>query len=103
MKSTKYYELETGEIKTFTIESYDSRGKCYLAKDSNTDEEVWLFKDAIEYAKSHKIIYAYEVSESIAKTFSNASVQLSSNDYVWGGEIRDKRRNSMCARPYFRY
>ncbi len=25
------------------------------------------------------------------------------NHYYWGGQLRDKRSNSMCARPYFPY
>ena len=32
---------------------------------------------------------------------ASASIQLNPYQYVWGGQVRDKRSNSMAARPFF--
>lgn len=32
----------------------------------------------------------------------NTETMISPWQYVWGGQIRDSRANSMCARPYYR-
>lgn len=95
----KYYFIPSeNKVESFSIqcESKLSNGNvCYLANLYSTGEEVWLYKDAIEYTKcrNHKIIPAYEVDKPLS---------LTPYEYFWGGQIRDKRTNSMCARPYFR-
>lgn len=33
---------------------------------------------------------------------NETSIQLTPYQYMWGGQIRDKRTNSMVARPYFK-
>ena len=72
----------------------------YLAHSCDNGEEVWLYKDAIEYTergKKHKIVSAYEVPYN----YNQPHISLNPYEYVWGGEVRDKRARSMCARPYF--
>lgn len=95
-----YYIPEENKTIGFIIQcsSKLSDGKlCYLANSMDNGEEVWLFDNAIEFCgKPHKIIYAYEIETTVFNTCS-----LRANEYVWGGEVRDKRANSMCARPYY--
>ena len=95
-----YYIPEENKTIGFTIQcrSKTSDGKSfYIAHSTITGEEVWLFDNAIEFCERKKYsrtIYAYEVQTPPSGT-------LSINQYVWGGEVRDKRANSMCARPYY--
>lgn len=98
MNKKYYYIISRNAIEAFDIEceSKACGEVCYLAKSCSTSEEVWLYKDCIEYTKKpHKILRAYEVNKS-------NTISLSPYEYIWGGQIRDKRANSMCALPYFR-
>ena len=92
-----YYIIPENKVESFTVQcaSKISDGEvCYLANSCTTGEEVWLYKDTVEYTKpKRKIVSAYEVKTPIQG--------LTPNEYFWGGEIRDKRTRSMCARPYF--
>lgn len=95
----KYYYIQSeNKIESFIIQcsSKMSDGRtCYLGNSYSTGEEVCLYPDFIEYTEhkpKHKIVPAYEVKQPAG---------LTSNKYIWGGEIRDKRTHSMCARPYF--
>lgn len=100
MNKKYYYIFSENMTEAFDIECESkAHGEvCYLAKSCRTGEEVWLYKDCIEYTKGkrpHKILRAYEVKNPPSSGFPP-------DVYVWGGQIRDKYRNSMCARPYFR-
>ena len=95
----KYYYIPSqNKTVSFSVhcESKTQDGKvCYLANDMTSNDEVWLYSDCIEYCKkgnNNNLLYAYEVPEP---------VNLNPWQYVWGGEIRDKRDRSLCARPYF--
>ena len=35
-------------------------------------------------------------------THKETEISFYPGQYVWGGEVRDSRTNSMCARPYFK-
>lgn len=103
MNKKYYYIISKNTVEAFDIEceSKVNGDVCYLAKSCLTSEEVWLYKDHIEFVKgrsnrSHKILSAYEVKNP------NQTRSLTPYEYIWGGQIRDKRANSMCARPYFR-
>ena len=99
MKKYYYIPSENKQI-AFTIQfKHTTRGgeTCYLAHSCINGEEAWLYKDAIEYTergKKHQIVEAYEVPMPVDQ------ISITPNDYVWGGEVRDKRAHSMCARPY---
>ena len=103
----KYYIPSENKIMKFVIqaESKTSNGDiCYLATDTVTGNDVWLYKDAIEFCNTnkpnprikHTIVSGYETKFSTVNPFSPY-------EYVWGGQVRNKRANSMCARPYFKY
>ena len=101
METKYYYIIQENNVVGFTIqcESKISDGRtCYLANSNTTGEEVWLYPDCIEFVntcanKKHKIVSAYEVKKP--------TQGLAPYEYYWGRSIRDKRSNSMCARPYF--
>lgn len=89
----KHYRIN-GWVHTFGVicEDHYNGNVYYLAVDTKTNEEAWLASNSVSYTKDHKILPAVEVSE----------IQFDPYQYVWGGEIRDKRSNSMCPRPFFR-
>lgn len=104
MEDKYYYIPSKNIVMGFRIkcESKSSDGSiCYLANSISTGEECWLYEDAIEFcgpnsnrrARKHRILYGYETSKPDG---------LNPYQYVWGGQIRDSRSRSMCARPYFR-
>ena len=84
-----------GTLHSFKVIA-ESKGRngdtYYLAVNTKTNEEAWLTSHSVSYDKDHKMLSAVEVSET----------KLNPYQYVWGGEIRDKRNNSMCPRPFFR-
>lgn len=100
MNRKYYYIISKNTVEAFDIEceSKTHGDVCYLAKSCSTGEEVWIYKDCIEYTaksrvkRSRNILPAYEVQ---------TPQSLTPYEYYWGGEIRDKRAHSMCARPYF--
>ena len=102
MKKYYYIPSENKQV-TFTIQfkhnTVDGE-TCYLAHSCDNGEEAWLYKDAIEFTergKKHHIVAAYEVPY----TYNQPQISLNPYQYVWGGEVRDKRAHSMYARPYF--
>jgi hypothetical protein len=102
MDKKYYYIISKNLVEAFDIEceSKVHGDICYLAKSCSTGEQVWIYKDCIEYIKgkrkrAHNTLPAYEVKNPIQ------SQGLAPYKYYWGGEIRDKRAHSMCARPYF--
>lgn len=99
MKKT-YHIRSENRTETFTIIAECNDGSA-LAKDSH-GREVWLFKDAIEYngCHPHNIVSAYEVP--YIENPAHPELPIGPHQYVYAGQIRDKRDRSMCARPYFR-
>lgn len=99
MDKKYYYIISKNLVEAFDIEceSKVHGDICYLAKSCSTGEQVWIYKDCIEYTKRpHKILPAYEVKNP-------SSSLLPPNTYFWGGQLRDKRVSSMCARTYYQY
>lgn len=101
-----YYIPSNNKIMKFVIhaESKLNFGEiCYLATDVLTGNNVWLYKDCIEFCNSnkpnrnikHTVVPAYE-------TKTNTVGIQRPYQYIWGSQIRDSRDRSMCARPYFR-
>ena len=100
-----YYIPSNNKVMKFVIQAKSSSSSgepCYLATDVLTGNDVWLYKDCIEFCNSnkpdkrakHTIVPAYE-----SKT-DTIGIQRP-YQYIWGGQIRDSRDRSMCARPYF--
>lgn len=107
MSKVKYYYIPSNnKVMKFIIRAeskLDNGEVCYLATDVATGNDVWLYKDCIEFCNSnkpnpkikHTIVPAHETKQN------SIGIQFNPNEYIWGVEVRDKRTHSMCARPYF--
>lgn len=94
----KYYRIiNENKVECFTIKAIDNNCDqvCYLATSDSTGEEVWLYRDAIEYIGRHKpnkIVSARDVTHEYEKYEKPEQVLLYPGQYIWGGEIRSKNR-----------
>lgn len=107
MNEVKYYYIySANKVMKFIVqaESKLANGEvCYLATDVTTGNDVWLYKNFIEFCNSkgpnprikHTIVQAYETKPN------NSGYQFNPYQYMWGQQILDKRTHSMSARPYF--
>lgn len=100
-----YYIPSNNKVMKFVIQakcSTSSGEPCYLATDVLTGNDVWLYKDCIEFCNSNKP--DKRANHTIVPAHESKSDTIGIQrpyQYIWGGQVRDSRVRSMCARPYF--
>lgn len=95
MSDAKAYCVN-GNIYTFDIdEAYTSKSWCgtiWFGKCRENGKTAWLDSQGIQFEGERR----FEATE-----IKKSEIRLNPYQYIWGGKVRDKRHNSMCARPFF--